>query len=147
MFIADKRTKRKDSNRWQQLVVQWPCIVLVFLLLHGGTAWSSELVHGKYLSSSGKVIQLQITTGTPPPAHIIVAQMIPPGAKVVHSKPQAQKINQKTGEIKWLLKKTQPGSRMLRIELRSSVQSSSVSAVLRYRNPVTGHYVESLVTP
>ena len=143
MFNIEKRT---NNDCWKWLVFLLSGIVPFFLLPGGGAAWADELVHGEYLSSSGKAIHLRITIGAPPPAHVIVAQMIPSGSGIVHSSPKAQKINIKTGEIKWLLKKVEPGVRILKVKLTKPVQSSTIRTILRYRHPISGRYVESLVT-
>ncbi len=147
MFILDNKTDSNGSHRWRNFALLLSSIIHFFIVLGGGTAEAGELVHGEYLSSSGKVIQLSITTGTPPPSHIIVAQIIPPGVKVDRTQPEAQKISISKGKVKWLLKKVQSGSQTLSITLSKQIDHSTISATLRYRDPVTGRYIESLITP
>jgi len=144
VLIAKKIEKQTSCcrNRFTILLS-----VIIIALLCQRAAWAGELVHGQYRSFSGKSIELHLSIGTPPPTHIIVALVIPPGIKVTRSEPEAQKIDTKTGKIKWLLKKVQPGSKTVRVKLAEQVQPSAISSIIRYRNPVSGKYIEVHISP
>ena len=147
MLILDKKLVSRRGCCWNNTLLFLCCVISLLLFPDEKMARAGELVHGTYLSSSGKTIELSITAGTPPPSHIIVAQTIPPGVNVASSQPEAQKINIQEGKIKWLLKKVQPGSQTLKIILMRPVQPTMIGATIRYRHPVTGGYVETFVTP
>ncbi len=147
MLTLNRKSRGSQDFHRNRFLLLYFCAIVLLLLTNSEEAKAGELVHGKFLSSSGKLIQLQITTGTPPPSHIIVSLEIPPGVEVNRTQPDAQKIRIKKGKIKWLLKNVQSGSQTFSVELSKAIKPSVSFAIVRYRDPATGNYIKTLITP
>ena len=108
---------------------------------------ASDLVSGRYLSSSGKVIELSLGINSPPPASLILEQYFPAGMEILNSSPGFQKYSSQKGKAKWLLKGLQAGKMKVRVELARDVAKGEVRAVVRYKNPTSGSMVEFAIVP
>ncbi len=104
------------------------------------------LVTGKYISSSGVDIILNLTIQNPAPANLIVEQYFSPENKIIDTSPQAKKIDNNQGNAKWLFKNTRNGVLSLSIHLDSPLLGD-ISAIVRYRTPQGGAFTELRITP
>lgn len=107
---------------------------------------TDNLVTGKYTSSSGTDIVLNLTIQNPAPANLIVEQFLAPENTIIETSPQAKKIDNIQGNVKWLFKNTRNGHLTLSIRLGSSL-SGDISAIVRYRTPQGGAFTELRITP
>ncbi len=146
-MLLGKQKDRREKGLFHCFSLIFLVVVLIAPFPLTGDCWAKDSVRAEYRTSSGKLIELRLQVERPQPSHIIVAQTVPPGNKVVGCVPQAQKIDMNTGAIKWLLKKIQPGSITLKVKLAASVEASSISAVLRYRDPASGKFIEKHISP
>jgi hypothetical protein len=119
------------------------CIFTAVLLSQTG-AEAKTLVTGEYASSSGNKIVLNLHILNPAPANLIVEQYISPKNSIVSTSPKAKKGS--AGKIKWLFRNTVNGTISISIQLQSSLKGK-VRAVVRYRDPVSGDFVESDISP
>lgn len=117
-------------------------LLLVLLIPISATAAS---VSGKYIKASGNTTVLQISVGKPAPPSIIVEQSLGNKNKVQSASPKPKKISG-NGNIKWLLTKTRPGKQQFTVKLASPLKGS-VRAILRYRDPASGQFIEKSITP
>jgi hypothetical protein len=106
-----------------------------------------EPVSGRYLSFYGTTVTLEIQVLYPPPASLIVEQHFPPGLEIVSARPIPQKYSSKLGKTKWFFKGIQPGSHTISLEFDQPVMSADIQAVLRYRYPGRGQFIETLIVP
>ncbi len=104
------------------------------------------LVTGKYISSSGTDLVLQLSIRNPAPANLIVEQYLPPENTIVSTAPQAKKIDSSLGNVKWLFKNTKNGVLPLSIRLSTPLKGD-ISAIVRYRTPQNGSFVELRIAP
>lgn len=106
-----------------------------------------EPVTGRYLSSYGTIIELDLQVRYPPPASLIIEQYFPAGLQVIGAQPALQKYSSVRGIAKWFLKGIRPGSYTISVQFDQPVQASAVRAVIRYRYPLHGRFVEYRITP
>jgi len=106
---------------------------------------SAASVTGKYIKAGGKTTILEISVGKPAPPSIIVEQSLSNKNKVTSASPKPKKING-NGNTKWLLTNTRPGKQKLTVQLASPLKGS-VRAILRYRDPTNGRFIEKNITP
>jgi len=119
-------------------------VILSTLIICQTTVAAKSLVTGQYSSSSGKQIVLNLQISNPAPANLIVEQLVPPENVILSSSPRAQKSSH--GKLKWLFRNTSRGQFSISINLKSPLQGM-VSAVVRYRDPISGNFVESHISP
>ena len=119
------------------------CILTAVLMSQTG-AEAKTLVTGEYASSSGNQIVLNLHILNPAPANLIVEQYLSAKNSVVSTSPRAKKKS--AGKIKWLFRNTVDGSFSISIQLRSALQGK-IKAVIRYRDPVSGNFIESNISP
>lgn len=118
-------------------------LFLVFVL----PARAIEPVTGRYRSTFSTTVELDLRIGYPPPASIIIEQYFPIGLKIVNADPALRKFSNTAGVAKWLLKGVEPGIYTIGLEFDRPVPSSIVHAIIRYRYPGRGYYVEYRITP
>ena len=127
------------------------CLLLILLalfwLFSTGVASARDLVSGKYISSTGTTIVLELNITKPPPANLIVHQFFPAGVNMVNSRPQAMKYDRKKGKAKWLIKKVRSGKMQFIMELSEPIGPGSVRAEVRCRDRKTGEMTDIVVTP
>ena len=107
---------------------------------------TESLVTGKYISSSGTDLVLQLSIQNPAPANLIVEQNFPPENTIISTAPQAKKIDNTLGNVKWLFKNTRNGILPLSIRLNTPLKGD-ISAIVRYRTPQSGSFVELRIAP
>ena len=118
-----------------------------FIFYGAQSVSAADLVTGHYVSSSGKSIELSLDIQTPAPVSLIIEQYLPPGTKIVDSKPKFKKYNSKKGKVKWLLKNVRSGKKKVTLQLADAIGQGNVRALLRCKDPATGGFIEKTVTP
>lgn len=121
------------------VVVMW-CIAF-----SPGGAWAQDLVSGKYISSSGTSIVLELIIQEPPPGNLIVHQFLPKGVLLVSSSPAATKFSSKKGKANWLVKKVRSGTMRITMELSEAIGPGTVRAEVRCRDQVTGKMTDIVI--
>lgn len=120
--------------------------ILLSLFPHCLASAADNLVTGKYVSSSGTDIVLNLTIQNPAPANLIVEQYLSPENKIIDTTPQAKKIDVAQGNIKWLFKNTRNGILSLSLRLDNPL-IGDISAIVRYRAPQGGAFTELRIAP
>ena len=133
-------------NRFREAILFLFTAFGIFLLF-ASQAHAIEPVSGQYRSTFGTIVQLDLRVSYPPPASIIIEQYFPVGLQVISSEPALRKINDTRGVAKWLLKGVEPGFYSFSLRFDRPVQSSIFHAIIRYRNPQRGSFVEYRITP
>ena len=113
---------------------------------HNNAKATDGLVTGKYISVGGTEIVLNLTIQNPSPANLIVEQYLTPENKIIDTAPQAKKIDNFHGSVKWLFKNTRNGILSLSLRL-SKPLSGDISTIVRYRSPQGGAFTELKITP
>lgn len=116
-------------------------LFLIFLLPLSATAAS---VTGKYTRISGNTTIFEISVGTPSPSSIIVEQSLGSKNKVQSASPKPKKISG-SGNIKWLLTNTRSGKQQFTVKMANPIKGS-VRAMIRYRDPASGKFIEQSIT-
>jgi len=116
-------------------------LLLVFLTPISATA----AVTGKYINASGNTTVLEISVDNPAPPSIIVEQSPGNKNKVISANPRPKKVSG-NGNVKWLLTNTRPGKQQFTVTMADPLQGS-VRAILRYRDPANGQFIEKSITP
>ena len=136
---------KKVSMLKELAIVLHILALCVFFIVQG--AMAAGLVSGHYVSSSGKIVELSLEIKSPPPASLILEQYLPPGTEIIRSQPKFKKYSIGNGEAKWLLKDVSPGKMSVRLELADKVAKGGIRALIRYKDPASGEFVESTVLP
>lgn len=121
-------------------------ILIVWAVAPRPTQADTSLVQGKYLSSSGTDLVLSLSIQNPAPANLIVEQYLAHGNTIVDTSPNAKKIDNSKGNVKWLFKNTRKGILTLTIRLEEPLRGN-ISATVRYRAPQGGTFTELRITP
>lgn len=129
------------------LGAQLALFITLLLTILPAQAKAIEPVAGRYLISYGTTIRFEVRVLFPPPASLIVEQYFPEGLEIVSASPIPQKYSSKRGKSKWFFKEMQAGTSVISLQFDRPVQSSEIQAVLRYRYPGRGHFVETTITP
>lgn len=122
-------------------------LFFLFAMLQPNPAWGNDLVSCRYLKAQGKEILLEIVIGKPAPGVVIVIQNVPASARMVKSSPQVKKYDQATGELKWLLPVTGPGTMQLSMNFDRPMQKTEISGEIRYTDPRTGEMMKMPIKP
>ncbi|MBI4792539.1 MAG: hypothetical protein HY789_07425 [Deltaproteobacteria bacterium] len=122
-------------------------LVACATLLAVRTASARELVSGRYISSAGKNIVLDLEVKGPSAANLIVHQFLPPEVGIVSSTPPAMKFDPKLGRAQWLMKKVAPGKIRIAMELTESIPPGSIRAEVRCRDQETGQMMDITINP
>lgn len=118
--------------------------ILIAIFICHAPVEAKTLVTGQYSSSSGKHIVLNMQISSPAPANLIVEQNISPQNVIISSSPRAKKSSR--GKLKWLFRNTDHGQFSISIKLQSPLQGR-INAVVRYRDPDSGNFIESQISP
>jgi len=102
-------------------------------------------VNGRYVKASGSTVSLEISIGKPAPTSIIVEQTFSQKNKIKAAQPKPKKISG-NGNTKWLVKNIKPGKKRFTLQLASPLKGS-IRAVIRYKDPATGKFLEKSLTP
>ncbi len=121
-------------------------VIILNVFTHSLASAADNLVSGKYVSSSGTDIVLNLTIQNPAPANLIVEQYLSPENIIIDTAPQAKKIDAAQGNIKWLFKNTRNGILSLTLRLENPL-TGDISAIVRYRAPQDGAFTELRIAP
>ncbi len=136
----------KPSYRYHCPLLLIISVMVMFFFCHNKANATDPLVTGKYISALGTEIVLNLTIQNPAPANLIVEQYLAPENKIIDTSPQAKKVDNSQGNIKWLFKNTRNGILSLSLRL-SKPLSGDISAIVRYRSPQGGAFTELKITP
>ncbi len=118
--------------------------ILFAIFLHHAPVEAKTPITGHYSSSSGRHIVLNIQIPDPAPANLIVEQFISSQNIILSSSPRAKKSSQ--GKLKWLFRNPGHGQFSISIKLQSPLQGR-INAVIRYRAPDSGDFIELHISP
>ena len=116
-------------------------LLILVIPVHG---YSANIISGKYISSSGSQIVLQLNIQSSTPLNIIVEQYISAANTITSTSPAAKKVG--GGKIKWLFRKTQNSTLNLTIQLAKPL-SGTVAGVINYRSPQNGKLIKLAIHP
>ena len=136
----------RNRSRYVVCVVR-ATLGIAILLFHLPPALALEPVSGYYRSSFGQTVELNLQVAYPPPASLIIEQYFPGGLQIISAQPALRKFNSTRGKAKWLIKGIKPGAYIFTLQFDQPVQSSVFRAVIRYRAPLQGHFIEYRITP
>lgn len=130
------------SSRFQFSLLAGTCFICSVLFL-AGRLEAAPAVTASYSQSSGTRLVIEITTGSPPPASVILVQRFPAGTTMVSSQPGASNYNAGKNVAKWLLRNLRPGKSMVTVTLDRAVSAGEVSAEIRFK-PQDGGGMETV---
>lgn len=139
--IFSKPNHILPASTLKYLFIGWT----VFLILLFSVSFVNSQVSGRYIAASGKQLVLSLDVSKPTPNSLIVVQTTSPSNRVTKTAPKAKKIARKSGQIKWLFRNPSPGSLTITTILQSPLQGR-VSAIVRYRDPQSGHFTETVIS-
>lgn len=116
-------------------------------LLAARPASAQDLVSGRYISSAGRSIVLDLDIKGPSTGNLIVHQFLAAEVDILGSSPSLVKFDRKSGKVQWLIKKVQPGKIRITMELSEPLQPGLVRAEVRCRDQKTGRLVEIAINP
>lgn len=116
-------------------------------LLAVQTAIARDLVSGRYISSAGKNIILDLDIKGPSTGNLIVHQFLSAEVDIISSAPSMVKFDKKSGKAQWLIKKVQPGKVRITMELSEPILPGLVRAEVRCRDQETGQMVDITINP
>ena len=134
------------TYRFHRPLIMFFLAMVMAVFCHNKANATDSLVTGKYTSSFGTEIVLDLTIQNPAPANLIVEQYLAPENTIINTSPRAKKIDNSQGNVKWLFKNTRNGILSLSIRL-SKPLSGDISAIVRYRSPQGGAFTELKITP
>ena len=137
----------KSYDRFGETILFLFAVWCMMYLMFAAPVQAIEPVSGQYRSSFDTAVQLDLQVGYPPPASIIIEQYFPVGLQIISAEPALHKFSDTRGVAKWLLKGVKPGSYTISLQFDRPVQSSIFHAIIRYRNPQRGSFVEYRITP
>ncbi|MFT5698212.1 MAG: hypothetical protein ACI8ZB_001066 [Desulforhopalus sp.] len=115
-------------------------ITLLILCLFPMTI-SAAAVTGRYLKASGTAIVLELSVSSPAPSSIIVVSSCSSSNTIRSASPKPKKIDNKNGQVKWLVTNLKPGKKQFSIQLAAPL-TGSVQGTIRYRDPAGGQFIE-----
>lgn len=121
--------------------------IIAVCILYSGTGHTKEVVSGKYVSIAKSQIEFIVYVDTPAPTNLIVQHFNPTNAILISTNPQASKIDSENGTAKWFLKSVVPGEISFILSFKKVVSKKGTKAILRYRDPVTENFIETVVLP
>jgi len=119
--------------------------ILLLCLYFSVQAHAVGIVSGRYHTRTATELTLEVNLGSPTPVNLIIIQQLPPGTAPASANPPYKKYNAKKGEVRWLLRKVQPGTLRVQLKLSSPVKPDQVSAEIRCMDPTTGKLVTTQV--
>lgn len=135
------------NGRVRSILTFVSTVILFLAIFLPLPAQAIDPVTGRYRSTFGSTIELDLRVGYPPPASIIIEQYFPVGLHVIRADPALHKFSTTRGVAKWLLKGVSPGSYTISLQFDQFVQSSVAHAIIRYRYPLRGYFVEYRINP
>ena len=137
--------KSEGLGQMGRTLVACLAVILVGVVVFPGRGWAQDLISGKYLSSSGSTIVLELQIQDPPPGNIIVHQFLPKGVELIKTVPKVTKFSPKKGKAKWLLKKVRSGTMRISMELSGAIGPGTIRAEVRCRDQVTGKMTDIVI--
>ncbi len=116
-------------------------ICLLLVMLQGSNASASN-VSARLVQTQANSAVVEIALSGPAPSNLIVDVYLPRNTPVVGTNPAPAKIDGKKGNIRWLIKDTQPGTISVHFTTGRPFSRADSSAVIRYRLPGSGTMVE-----
>lgn len=116
-------------------------------LLAAQPASALDLVSGRYISSAGKNIILDLEVKGPSTSNLIVHQFLPAGAGIISSSPAYIKFDGNSGRVQWLIKRVSPGKVRISMELSEPLAPGLVRAEVRCRDQKTGQMMDITINP
>ncbi len=83
---------------------------------------AGDEITARYSQPRGTNIKWSITIPKPPPAAVIVIQVIPPGTDILSASPVYSSFDKKTGTAKWLLSGVHPGKVVMKMKLSRPIR-------------------------
>jgi hypothetical protein len=120
-------------------------VVFLCAAVFPAKGWAQDMIRGKYLTSFGSTIVLELYVQEPPPSNIIVHQFLPKGISLVRSEPVVTRFSPKKGKAKWLLKKVGAGTMRITMELSAAIEPGAVMAKVRCRDQETGKMTDIVI--
>lgn len=121
-----------------------PLFMFFVILFTYGNTKAETLINGTYISASGKQVVLELNISSRAPVNLIVEQFLDPGNFILTTSPRAKK--RASGKIKWLFRNISDSRISISIRLRSPLKGT-ISAIVRYRDPDNGQFIESQIIP
>jgi len=87
----------------------------------------------RYIQASGTKLVIEISSGSNPPASVILVQRLPGETRILDSQPGYSNYNTKKNQAKWLLRNLKPGKSKVRITLDRAVAETGISAEIRFK--------------
>lgn len=108
-------------KQWRTLM---GCTLIVFCLtcLTSFVFAANDEITARYSQPRGTKIKWSITIPNPPPAAVIVIQMIPPGTDILSASPHYSSFDKSTGTAKWLLNGVSPGKVVMKMTLSKPIR-------------------------
>jgi len=132
-----------QQKRMFVLVMLLACVSLFAVR----TASAEDLVSGRYISSAGKNIILDLDVKGPSASNLIVHQFLSAQVDIISSSPSLVKFDRKKGKVQWLIKKVKPGSVRITMELSEPIPPGLVRAEVRCRDQKTGQMMDITIKP
>lgn len=110
-------------------------------------ASARDLVSGRYISSAGKNIILDLDVKGRAASNLIVHQFLPAELDIISASPAYMKFNKKRGKVQWLIKNVQPGKVRISMELSEPLPPGLVRAEVRCRDQETGRMMDITINP
>lgn len=136
---------RRNFTRFRRIAISL-FVVIAIATICATSSFCANLVSGKFVSSKGRQIVLQLTVHSSSPINLIVEQFLPSGTQINNTKPRAKKISHDQKKVKWLFKKKQNQVLNLTTKLQTPLRGN-VSAVVRYRTSKGGGLTEIRIAP
>lgn len=136
---------RRNFTRFRRITISL-CVVIAITTICVPLSFCANLVSGKFVSSKGRKIVLQLTVHSSNPINLIVEQSLPSGTQINNTEPRAKKISHDQKKVKWLFKKKQNQVINLTTKLQTPLKGY-VSAVVRYRTSKSGGLTEIRIAP
>lgn len=140
--IAMIQTFLQSLNRATLLLLT----VLTLLSFSAKTLVAAEAISAQYLDIKGDTVTLQVFVKSPIARGLIVEQHLPPGTRVLSTAPKAKMINSRSGVVKWLFRRTQPGRFLVTMKIAPIHAKQQVYATLVHKNKY-GRMVRTVVKP
>ncbi len=123
-------------------------IVFICLCLLTPVAVSArDIIGGKYLSSAGRTIILELDVKGTSTSNLIVHQFLSTGIDIVNSSPPLVKFDPKNGKAQWLIKNVRPGIIRITMDLAEAIPPGQVRAEVRCRDQQTGQMMDITINP
>lgn len=112
----------EQMKPWKYGVLGWMLILFFVIGLPLGASGADAEITARYSQPRGTSIKWSITIPNPPPAAVIVIQMIPPGTDILSATPAYSSFDKKTGTAKWLLSGVYPGKVVMKMKLSKPIR-------------------------